>query len=135
MRVVIDANVLIAAYAAHGLCEAILELCIANDDIYLTTEILADVRDKLVRKIKIPGHQADEIVEFLKNNSTIIEPTAVPKSICRDPDDRDILGAAKSATADYIITGDNDLLVLGEYEGTRIVKPRSHWEEFSKRKR
>jgi uncharacterized protein len=134
MRVVLDANVLIAAYAARGLCEAILELCIANDDIFLTAAILADVRKKLVRRIKLPAETADEIVSFLKANSEVVSPSEVPPGVCRDPDDNDILGAAKTTGADFIITGDDDLLVVGEYAGAKIVKPRQYWEAFSRRK-
>ena len=134
MRVVLDANVLIAAYAARGLCESILELCIANDDIFLTTAILADVRDKLVRRIKLPAERAGEIVSFLTNNAELVVPVEVPTSLCRDPDDNDILGAAKAAVADFIITGDDDLLVIGEFAGTKILKPRQYWQEFSKRR-
>ena len=134
MRVVIDANVLIAAYAARGLCEAVFELCLGNDDIVLTSNILADVHEKLIRKIKVPVARADEIVEFLKNNAAVVSPAMVPADACRDRDDHDILGAAKCAAADYIISGDEDLLVLGRFEETRIVTPRCYWEEFSKRR-
>lgn len=133
MRVVFDANVLIAAYAARGLCEATLELCIANDDLFLTKTILADVREKLIRRIKLPAVTADEIVSFLKNNAELVIPAAVPPGLCRDADDNDILGAAKTAAADNLITGDEDLLVIGDYAGAKIVKPRQYWEAFSRR--
>jgi uncharacterized protein len=134
MRVVLDANVLIAAYATRGLCEAILEFCLANDDIFLTTAILADVKKKLIRRIKLPSETATRIVTFLKSNAELISPDEVPPGLCRDPDDNDILGAAKAAQADFIITGDDDLLVLGEFAGTKIVRPRQYWEVFSGRK-
>lgn len=133
MRVVIDANVLIAAFASRGLCEAILELCIANDDIFLTKEILADVREKLIRKIRIPATNASSIIELLNHNAQVIEAADVPSNTCRDPDDNNVLGAARAASADYIITGDNDLLTMQQFEGTRIVRPRDYWQEFSRR--
>ena len=135
MRVVIDANVLIAAYAARGLCEAILELCISNDDIYLTNEILADVREKLIRKIKMPAAQADDVIEFLKNNAIVVQAAPIPQSTCRDPDDENILGAAATARADYIVSGDEDLLVIKQYLGTIILNPRGYWDEFSRKRR
>ena len=134
MRVVLDANVLIAAYAARGLCEALVELCIANDDIFLTENILADVEEKLIRRIKLPARMAVEIVSFLENNAELVVPAALPPALCRDPDDHDILGAAKAAAADFIITGDDDLLVMGTFAGTRIVKPREYWDSYRRRK-
>ena len=129
MRVVLDANVLIAAYAARGLCEAVLEHCISTAELFLTEEILGDVREKLIRKIKLPRHDTDKIIEFLRLYTTIIKSERVPVSACRDPDDVNILGAAQAANADYLVTGDDDLLVLKKFGATRIVNPRSYWEE------
>ena len=134
MRVVLDANVLIAAYAARGLCEAIVEWCIADDDIILTADILADVREKLIKRIKLPAEAAGKIESFLKNNAELVTPAAIDPTVCRDVDDIDVLGAARAAAADFIITGDDDLLVLGEFSGTKIVTPRQYWEAFSRRK-
>ena len=134
MSVVLDINILIAAYAARGLCEAVFEYCMNTDDIFLTEEILADVKDKLIRKIKLPHSDTDNVIQFLRTYTTIVEADFVPKSLCRDPDDVNILGAAHAANADYIITGDDDLLVLKKFGATKIVKPRTYWEEQTKRK-
>lgn len=128
MKVVLDANILIAAYAARGLCEAVLEYCLNTDDISLTEEILTDVKEKLIKKIKLPCPDADRIILFLRDYATIVTPDPVPKSVCRDPDDVNILGAALAVKADYIITGDDDLLVLKKFGATKIVKPRAYWE-------
>lgn len=133
MRVVLDANVLIAAYAARGLCEAVVELCLANDDVFVTLRLLSDLRTKLIKKLKLPVVRAGEIVAFLKEYARVIEPMAVPVGTCRDPDDHDILGAAHAARADFIVTGDEDLLSLTSYEGIAIVTPRKFWERYGKR--
>ena len=39
-----------------------------------------------------------------------------------------------SSAANYIISGDEDLLILGRFKETRIVTPRRYWEEFRKRR-
>lgn len=134
MRVVIDANVLIAAFASRGLCHALMELCIANDEMIVTEEILKDVQDKLIKKIKIPSIVVSKIAIFLRNYTQIVTPAFVDV-ICRDPDDRNVLGAARQAIADYIITGDDDLLSLKSIDSTRIVSPRQYWEIFSEKKK
>ena len=41
-----------------------------------------------------------------------------------DPDDDKYLAAALEGRATLVVTGDPDLLALGEYEGIRIVSPR-----------
>ena len=134
MRVVLDANVLIAGYAARGLCEAILELCITQDEVFVTKDLLADVRAKLHRKLKMPASQVDEIIAFLRDYAELVEPAAVADGTCRDPDDHDILGAAAAAKADFIVAGDEDLLVMGRYAGVPIVTPRQCWAEVSGRR-
>ena len=135
MKVVLDANVLIAAYAARGLCEAIVELCLANDEVFVSARLLADVRSKLIKKLKLPRSQADDISAFLVDYTSLVKPAAVPEGTCRDPDDHDILGVAQTARAEFIITGDEDLLVLKTYQGTSIVTPRQYWEASEQRRR
>jgi putative PIN family toxin of toxin-antitoxin system len=41
--------------------------------------------------------------------------------ICRDPKDNFLLALAKDSRADFLITGDNDLLVLKQFEDTQIL--------------
>ena len=41
----------------------------------------------------------------------------------RDPDDDSVIAAAVAAQAAWIVTGDQDLLVLGSYEGIAIITP------------
>lgn len=54
----------------------------------------------------------------------MVSPSSIP-SISRDPNDDKFLATALAAHADYLVTEDNDLLVLGEYEGVRIVDART----------
>ena len=42
--------------------------------------------------------------------------------ICRDPKDDMLLACAKAAKADYLVSEDNDLLVIGQHHTTRIIK-------------
>ena len=51
---------------------------------------------------------------------------------CRDKDDNNILHLAKHIQADLIITGDKDLLVLIEFDVTRIINPRTFIERYHK---
>ena len=50
-----------------------------------------------------------------------VQPSDV-EPICRDPKDDIFLACAKVAKADYLITEDNDLLVIGQHHITRIIK-------------
>lgn len=48
----------------------------------------------------------------------------------RDPKDDMMLEAAVAGAAEYLVTGDQDLLVLKEFKGTRIVTPREFLDHF-----
>ena len=128
MKVILDANVLIAAFAARGLCEAVLEFCIEAHEIFLSDGILEDVEEKLVQKLKLPKDIAKGIRSFLADQANLVEPIQLQPSICRDPDDLKVLGLVPSCMADVLITGDQDLLVLKRFESARIMTPREFWE-------
>ncbi|MBN1268504.1 MAG: putative toxin-antitoxin system toxin component, PIN family [Kiritimatiellae bacterium] len=128
MRVVIDANVVIAAAASRGLCEAILELCLEHHHLIFCEGILAEIGEKLALKLKVSPLVVAEYMKVLRHNAQILEPEHVEKSACRDPDDLMVLGLVTPGNADVIITGDKDLLVLKKYRRARIMTPRSFWE-------
>jgi predicted nucleic acid-binding protein len=44
--------------------------------------------------------------------------------VCRDPDDDYLLGCAEAGAADYLVTGDEDLLAVGRFRGLAIVTAR-----------
>ena len=125
MRVVLDANVIIAAFAARGLCEAVLELCLSDHELIVSEHLLAEVQRHLVRKIKLPVEVAEDIVALLREHGMLFEPARVSDSACRDKNDLPILGVAVASAANYIVTGDKDLLVLKRFEKVLICSPRA----------
>jgi putative PIN family toxin of toxin-antitoxin system len=133
MRVILDTNVIIAAFAARGLCESVFELCLDQHEIIVSTHILTEVKNNLQKKLKMPKQAIVQVIFFLEVHSTQMKPQTIPTPICRDPADDRILGLAKSAAPDFIITGDTDLLVLKEFESIPIIRPRQFWE-FIKQK-
>ncbi|OGV69790.1 MAG: putative toxin-antitoxin system toxin component, PIN family [Lentisphaerae bacterium RIFOXYB12_FULL_60_10] len=134
MRVILDANVVIAAVASRGLCEAILELCLEHHHLILCEGILEEIAEKLRIRIKVSPPVIAEYLRVLRNNAQILEPEEVEKAICRDPDDLMILGLVAPGDADAIITGDKDLLVIKEYKKARIMTPRNFWESNKEEK-
>jgi len=132
MRVILDANVVIAAAASRGLCEAILELCLEHHHLVLCEGILDEIRKKLRIKIKVSPPVVAEYPKVLRSNAEMLEPEQVHKAACRDPDDLKILGLVGPGKADAIVTGDKDLLVVREYKGARIMTPRNFWHSNKK---
>lgn len=61
----------------------------------------------------------------------IIHATPLAKPVCRDPDDDDVLALALAAQADLFVSGDKDLLMLGQFEGTPILTARQALEQLA----
>ena len=127
MRIVLDANVIIAAFAARGLCEAVLELCLVSHDLLLSEALLTEIRGNLRRKIKLPPKTVEQIEHVLRENGTLLVPAVIPANACRDPGDAHVLGLTVAGQAECLVTGDNDLRVLKRFGQCQIMSPR----EFS----
>ena len=132
MRIVLDANVVVAAFAARGLCEALFELCLGSHEILLSEPLLDEIRRNLVKKVKLDRQTVAGIERLLRENGLLLEPAPVDAGACRDADDLHVVGLAKAGKADYIVTGDNDLLVLKRLRQCRIVTPRQFWSLMHK---
>ncbi len=125
MKIVLDANVVVAAFASRGLCESIFEFCLSGHEIILGVHLLDEITRNLRLKIGLPAIVVDGIKDLLRENGTMLDPAPLPRDTCRDPDDAKILGLAVAAGADFVVTGDKDLLVLKKYRGIPILDPRS----------
>ena len=127
MKIVLDTNVLVSAFATRGLCQDIFELCLAEHKIVLSHFILQETHNILTKKIKVPQSMVNNIHSLLISESEIVVPLHVPQGACRDRNDLKILGTALSGKVDAIITGDNDLLDIEEFETIPILSPRKFW--------
>jgi len=125
MKIVLDANVVIAAFATRGLCESILELCLHSHELVLCEDLLDEILRNLKQKINLPEVIVKDIGNLLRENASIVSPIPLAADTCRDPEDVKILGLAIAAHADCIVTGDKDLLILKKFQGIPILTPRS----------
>ena len=55
----------------------------------------------------------------------VLDANVYVSAIIQDPDDDKYLAAAVEGRARYVVTGDRDLLSLGEFEGVQVVTPRA----------
>jgi len=96
--------------------------------VVLSESILQETSNHLNDKIKLPVAHCEAIISYLRANCSVSAVDDVKASACRDKNDLHVLGLAQHASADYIITGDKDLLDLSKYGNTRIVTPREFWK-------
>jgi len=128
MKIVLDANIVVAAFASRGLCESIFEFCLSEQEIISCADLVDEIARALREKIGLPAGVVDDIRSLLLEHCTLFEPVPLPPEVCRDPDDVKVLGTAVAASANFIVTGDKDLLVLKAYHGVPILSPRAFSE-------
>ena len=126
---------LISAYAFGGTPEKAVKKAFSEADIYLTPDLLKEYRD-------VPlALEAEGKINHLQFKALISGIAAVvaraeivnPKRkilICRDPKDDMLLECCIEAKADFLVTGDADLLNIAELPfNLRIVTPRKFLKE------
>jgi putative PIN family toxin of toxin-antitoxin system len=92
--------------------------------------ILREFNRILKKKVAASPHEMSEALVILSEASQdILGQTDSIVPVCRDSDDDLILAYARDAVAGYVVTGDEDLLVLKNYEGISILSPRE-FEKF-----
>lgn len=128
MRLVLDTNVVVSALLWRGkpyqLLEAIRQR--SNWQIYSSSALLEELADVLTRpsatkRLALIDKQAQELLLDFIASVEIVRAMPLPRPVCRDPDDDEVLALAAAASADLIVSGDNDLLVLEQFEGVPIV--------------
>jgi putative PIN family toxin of toxin-antitoxin system len=134
MRLVLDANVLIAAFVARGICAELLEYCVREHEVVTSAAIMEEVRRNLVDKVKVKGAQADQTVRLLRTRFEVVEPVVLDVAMSRDPDDDVVPGTAIAGRCDAIVTGDKDLLDLVSCRSIAILSPRGFWSFESARR-
>ena len=127
-KIVLDTNVVIAAFAARGLCESVFELCLESHDLIVSDFLISELFDKLGQKLKLEESTIHNIINLYRKNSRSVIPSEIDASECRDPDDLLVLGTCLTGKADFLVTGDKDLLVLKTIQNTKIVTPREFYE-------
>jgi len=137
MKVLLDSNVIIAAFAARGLCKDLFEVCLEHHDIVLSQDLLDEIEKNLIKKIKLPMKVTHEILVYLHRTAVLETITSgnVDPNICRDANDLKVLELAAQASPDCVVTGDSDLLVLKKFKGIPILSPRAFWEYLAKQTR
>ena len=92
---------------------------------FITQELGRKLRDKF----KFPASEIRQLQRFLGNVATMVVPLDLPRDVCRDPADIPVLGTAVAGSASILVTVDNDLLTIREFQGIGIVRPGEFWRQ------
>jgi putative PIN family toxin of toxin-antitoxin system len=127
VRVFLDTNVLVSAFATRGLCADVMRQVLAEHELVIGEVVLRELRKALRVKLKLPPATVTAIEELLRESEVIPRPRTPSELEVRDPDDRWVLASAIAGRADVLVTGDRDLLEVAAQSPVRIIDPRGFW--------
>ena len=128
MKILLDTNVLVAAFATRGFCHDILQIVLTQHRLLVGEAVLQELERILISKLGVPREHVNEVVGFVREHADVVAPGEPATWPDTDPADRWIAAAAISGRADILVTGDKDLLGAAPVEGLRIMSPRGLWE-------
>lgn len=121
IKVVLDTNIIISGIIFSGKPRQIIQLVQENKITAITTPILiAELLDILVKKFQFVLPKINLVQELIKENFTIVYPTETIHTV-RDEDDNRVIEAAVKGSCSFIVTGDEDLLTLKNYNTISIL--------------
>lgn len=125
IRVVLDSNVLISSLFWKGPSRHIVDLAIANKiDAVTSPDILEEIESVLYEDFPVVSYERiEEIIRDILSYSRLVVSRKITVKGLRDIKDTKIITCAMGGEANYIVTGDKDLLVLKEYKSIKIVTP------------
>jgi putative PIN family toxin of toxin-antitoxin system len=129
IRAVVDTNIFIRALIRpQGTVGPIIpRLAREEYKLIYSKVLLEELNEKihlprLQERYKVQEYNIQALLDAIALRGDLVTPTRTVK-VCRDEDDNRVLEAAVAGKADYIVTSDEDLLVLDPFEGIRIVRP------------
>ncbi|HUE96586.1 MAG TPA: putative toxin-antitoxin system toxin component, PIN family [Longimicrobiaceae bacterium] len=128
MRVFLDTNVLVSAFATRGICEDVLNVVLTEHQLVLGEAVLTEFRRVLDKKMRMHLELADEAVAFLRREAIIVPSAPALPIELRDADDVMVLSEAVAGLAEVVVTGDRDILDVAETLPVPAVSPRGFWE-------
>ena len=126
MRVVVDTNVVVSALLFGASVPGRAFVRVLDRGTVLASRSFIRELDDVLRRAKFDHYLSredrDRFLEALIRESELVDISETVKA-CRDPEDDRILELAVNGHADFLITGDADLLAMNSFRGTRIVTP------------
>lgn len=127
LKVVVDTNVWVSLCFGHNLLNLEQELRERQISILLSRRLLQEVYDTFQKpklQTLLSQKQLNDLQSLFQHRGNIIEVSSEVE-VCRDHNDNFLLELAKDGEADYLVTGDQDLLVLEKFQKTEIITWRN----------
>ncbi|MGB5134197.1 MAG: putative toxin-antitoxin system toxin component, PIN family [Prochlorococcaceae cyanobacterium] len=129
MRLFFDTNVLVSAFLARGLCTDLLRLVLNEHTLVSSEVVLAELRDVLGRKGRLPAAQIEAIEAFLRDQPVAPRPQQTLLLGLVDADDEWVLASAVLAETDVFVSGDQGVLACNQ-PPLPLFSPQACWEHL-----
>ena len=123
LRVVLDSNVLLSALIFGGKPREVIEWLIKNATVVYSAEIITEIRRVVTAKFPSFSTELSLVEKLLERDAIKVKIGSLNITASRDPGDNAIIETAMIGACQYIVSGDNDLLVLKAYEGITLLRP------------
>ncbi len=129
-RVVVDTNVFISSLlSTRGAPYQLMEMW-RNGRFHLITSpyLIKELTrvltyPRIAKRLQVTGAETATITQYLLANAEMMPGILQLPDVTRDPKDDAVVACAKEGNADYIVSGDDDLLVLEEFQGIQMIRP------------
>jgi uncharacterized protein len=133
LKVVLDSNVVLSGFFFGGVPGKILEAWNAGRvEVILSASILAEYREAAaVLESKYGGSDFDSFAALLALKSEFVDaPDYLVKPVCADRDDDKFLACALASGIRLIVSGDEHLLAVDDWQGIEVIKPRAFVDRY-----
>ena len=97
--------------------------------VLLSKEVQVEIERTLLTKFPKFAGKMEELAEIFEQRIDMVQLGSIQIDASRDEDDNRVLETAVIGNADYIVTGDKDLLVLGHFDEIPICNPADFIEK------
>ena len=132
VKVIFDTNVLVTFLIGKRL--TFIKDYISNGQITIVTtgELLKEIKEVTSRERLKKYFPQESVIELIELLETIAEKVEIKSKhlICRDPKDNFLLDLIDISKADYLVTGDKDLLIHNPFKTATILTPANFEKEI-----
>jgi putative PIN family toxin of toxin-antitoxin system len=132
---VVDTNVLVSGLVAPaGRPRQILDAWLEErfrlvTSLYLVEELAHVLAyPRIAKRLRLDEAKLGALLAALLSRAHVVPGQLHLPGVTRNPKDDAVVACAVEGEADYIVSGDQDLLALGQYQGIQIVTPREFAE-------
>ena len=133
LKVVLDTYIYVSSIFWRGRPYDIIQKALGyNFSVFVSDDIIKELKKVLARDFELNGTEIMQNVDYLMQFAEKIETSQKVDVMKDDPDDNRVLECALASESDFVVTQDNHLLKLRDFDGIKIMNPKDFLETINK---